>query len=60
MCFSRFLMAWNIHGLCNLPCATCGIARHEIAMRVTAMHATGLGKYLTMTYRKNAMKQFFT
>ena len=26
----RFLMAWNIHVLCNLPCAMHGIATHSL------------------------------
>ena len=57
LCVPRFLVAWNIHGLCNLPCATHGIVRYGIATPVRAMHATHLGKYLTMTNCKNAMKQ---
>ena len=56
----RFLVAWNIRVSCNLPCATCVIVRHGVAMRVTAMQVTRLGKYLTMPYHKNAMKQFFS
>ena len=32
----RFLVAWNIHVLCNLPYATRGITMHEVAMHVTA------------------------
>ena len=56
----HFLVAWDIHILCNLPCATCGIIRHGVGTHVTAMHGTCLGKYLTMPYRINAMKQFFS
>ena len=51
-----FLMVWNIHVSCNLLCATCGIVRHRVAMHVTAMQGTCIGKYLTMPYCKNAMK----
>ena len=44
----RFLMVWNIHVSCNLLCATCGIVRHRVAMHVTAMQETCIGKYLIM------------
>ena len=44
----------------NLPCARCGIVRHGVATCVTATQATCLGKYLTMPYRENATKQFFS
>ena len=53
---SHFLMVWNIHFLCNLPYATCGILRHRVAKHVTATQGTHLGKYLTKPYHKNAMK----
>ena len=55
-----FVVAWNIHGSCNLPCATCGIVRHGLAACLTVMQATCYGKYLTMPYCKDAMKQFFS
>ena len=56
----RFLIAWNILISCNLPCAMHGIVRHGVATHVTATQGTCLGKYLTMPYCKNAMKQFFS
>ena len=31
-----FLVPWNIHVLCNLQCATRGIAMHGVAMHVAA------------------------
>ena len=33
---------------------------HEVAMHVTAMQGTRLGKYFTMPYHKNTLKQFFS
>ena len=38
--------------------ATHGIVRYGVAMCVKATQGTHLGKYLTIPYRKNAMKQF--
>ena len=35
-CGPHFLMAWNIHSLCNLPCDTCAIVRHGIPTCVTS------------------------
>ena len=60
LCGPCFLVVWNIYSSCNLPCATHGIVRHGIATHVIAMQATHLDKYLTMPYRKNAMKQFLS
>ena len=56
----HFLVTWNIHISCNLPYATSGITLHEVATHVTATQGACLGKYLTMRYCKNAMKQFFS
>ena len=58
LCGPRFLVAWNINILCNLPCGTHGIVKHGVVTRVTAMQGTCLDKYLTMPYCKKATKQF--
>ena len=55
--WTHFLVVWNIHALCNLPCAMSEIATHGIVTRVTATQVTCLGKYLTMPYHKNATKK---
>ena len=55
----RFLVAWNMLVSCNLPCATHEITTHGVATHVTATQGVCLGKYLTMHYCKNTMKQFF-
>ena len=49
-----------VHGSCNLPYVTRGIVRHGIATCLTVTQATCYGKYLTMPYCKDAMKQFFS
>ena len=36
----RFLVAWNIHILCNLSFATCGIVTHGIIMHGIVMRGT--------------------
>ena len=56
----HFLVAWNIHVLCNLPYTMCGIVRHAVAMRETATQGHGQVNILTTPYHKNALKQFFS
>ena len=53
-------MAWNIHILCNLQCATHVIVIHGVTTHVTAPQTTHLGKYVAMHYRKYAIEQFFS
>ena len=56
LCGPCIVVAWNIHGSCNLSCAKRGIVRHGIATCLTVTQATCYGKYLTMPYCKDAMK----
>ena len=51
----RFLVAWNIHALCNLSCATRGIVSHAcnthtLATRARAMHETRVGTNVQLTF----------
>ena len=57
LCGASFLVVCNVYILCNLPCTMRGIVRHGVATLVTISQRTHLGKYLTMTYCKNATKQ---
>ena len=45
----HFLVMWNIHVSCNLPCATHGIAMLGVAMCVTTMQGTCLGNIFNNT-----------
>ena len=48
-----------VYVLCNLLYAMCVITTRGVVTHVTATQGTCLGKYLTMSYHKNTMKQFF-
>ena len=45
-----FLMAWNIHVLCNLSCATRGIITPGTATHVIAMNGTCVGTNVQLTF----------